>query len=68
MKWLKDGDRNTRFFHSLAKIRYAKNLVFTLKINEVITEDNEATKTHGVDFYKNLFTASNNVSGDLSVV
>lgn len=33
-RWLKDGDRNTRFFHSLASSKLRRNMVLSVKLDD----------------------------------
>lgn len=59
--WLKDGDDNTRFFHTSAIVRRGRNKVESLK-NEVgvWVEDKEELKELALKFYKELFSSDPN--------
>ncbi|XP_057775251.1 uncharacterized protein LOC130994230 [Salvia miltiorrhiza] len=55
VRWLKDGDRNTSFFHKSFKMR-RKNLILSqLKIDGVDTFDQDVISSHIVDFFSKLF-------------
>jgi hypothetical protein len=57
--WLKEGDRNTRFFHSKASQRRRRNsLVFLRLENGAIITDSEQIGRQFVDYYQELFTAA----------
>ncbi|XP_057790988.1 uncharacterized protein LOC131008106 [Salvia miltiorrhiza] len=55
VRWLKDGDRNTSFFHKSYKMR-RKNLILSqLKIDGVDTFEQDVISSHIVDFFSKLF-------------
>lgn len=58
--WLRDGDRNTRYFHAKTKQRRARNRITQLKnsMNQWVhtEEDIEAVAS---DYFQHLFTSSN---------
>ena len=58
--WLKDGDRNTRFFHSKASQRRRRNYITQLydATGRWCTRQGQVNDTI-VDFYQNLFTSAN---------
>ena len=58
--WLKDGDRNTRFFHSKASQRRRRNYITQLHdaSGRWCTQQAQVNATI-VDFYQNLFTSAN---------
>jgi len=59
--WMHLGDRNSKFFHSVVKIKTARNHISQL-IDEIGSRvpDFEASKSMAPSFYETLFTASNN--------
>lgn len=56
--WLKEGDRNTKFFQAKAKERASVNKIFGLRSSdgELITEQ-EQLETMASNFYQELFSA-----------
>lgn len=53
--WLRMGDKNTKFFHNVTKIRRSKNWISKLQIrNNQISEDPEVIKEEIISFYSNL--------------
>lgn len=53
--WLKEGDKNTKFFHRLANSRHKFNQVDSLSINGEVSRNPRETQEHIVHFYKNLY-------------
>ena len=65
VSWLKDGDRNTKFFHTKASQRRRRNYIQGLYDNN----NRWCTQKQGiidtvVDFYQSLFTSANSDSFD----
>jgi hypothetical protein len=56
--WLKEGDRNSKFFHRLANPHRRNNLIGTLSIDGNTTSDSEEIKDGVVNFYEKLYTKS----------
>lgn len=57
-QWIRDGDRNTRFYHLSTLVRRNRDKVLRLQIDGAWVEDPEALKLHAVEFYKTLFAAT----------
>lgn len=55
-KWLKEGDRNTKFFHKIASGRKRKNLITKLMIDGNETIDFETIANATTNFYESLFS------------
>lgn len=51
VQWLKEGDKNTMFFHKVANAHYSAN-----QIRRVLYEDKEDIKVGIVDFYQSLYS------------
>jgi hypothetical protein len=53
--WLKEGDRNTTFFHKLANSHKRNNKVAAMMVEGNRTEDPAVIQKHIVQFYKALY-------------
>lgn len=60
VNWLKDEDRNTRFFHSKASQRRRRNYIKRLfdLLGQWTTQPNQVVNT-AINIYQQLFTTSN---------
>ncbi|KAG7567399.1 Ribonuclease H domain [Arabidopsis thaliana x Arabidopsis arenosa] len=59
-KWLKEGDRNTRFFHGSVQRRRIQNRIISLLDSNGIEQFAEASKGEiAVDYFRLMFTSSN---------
>ena len=56
---MKEGDRNTRFFHKVANSHRKYNRVEVLRINGVLSDDPTEVKDHVVQFYQSLYSERN---------
>ncbi|XP_057779860.1 uncharacterized protein LOC130998459 [Salvia miltiorrhiza] len=66
VSWLSDGDRNTRFFHSMVKWRRSNQNNKQLNIDGVISEDQTVMAAHVIHFYEDLFSEPNSEPVDRS--
>ncbi|VFQ83855.1 unnamed protein product [Cuscuta campestris] len=58
VKWLQDGDANTKFFHNLVKEKRRKQRISTLTNDQGQTiEDTASLEAMVVEHYKNLFNS-----------
>ena len=58
--WLREGDRNTKFFHALIKQRRARNRITQLlDANGNVIEDEEGLVTIATSYFRQIFEASN---------
>lgn len=55
-KWLKEGDKNTWYFHTLASIRKRKNSISSLPINGCDIVDPAGLKREEVKYFQEIFT------------
>lgn len=53
--WLKDGDRNTKYFHHMANAHRRVNQVGKLWVNGVLLSSEEEVREGIVGFYQHLF-------------
>jgi ribonuclease HI len=58
LNWHVEGDRNTKYFHRLAKIKTATKHITSLQDGETVITDQNQISEHVVNFYKNLFCAN----------
>ena len=65
ISWMKEGDRNTRYFHAFATQRKQKNRISCLlnRHDNWVTQEDELGNL-AKDFFKNLFNTSNPTSTD----
>ncbi|XP_031127486.1 uncharacterized protein LOC116029577 [Ipomoea triloba] len=56
--WIKDGDRNTRYYHTSTMIRRNKSRVRLLKLQGEWTDDPLRVSTHIIDYFSALFCRS----------
>ncbi|KAF6159335.1 hypothetical protein GIB67_032106 [Kingdonia uniflora] len=57
VNWLQSGDRNTAYFHGLARIKRNKSLIHSIQTEDGRTlEDQDEIKTHIVDFFYEFFS------------
>uniref|UniRef100_A0A2N9FVR5 Reverse transcriptase domain-containing protein n=1 Tax=Fagus sylvatica TaxID=28930 RepID=A0A2N9FVR5_FAGSY len=54
--WLREGDKNTKFFHRLANSHRRHNSISTLVVNGELSSDSEAIAECITQFYQSLFT------------
>ena len=60
MFWLREGDRNTKFFHALTKQRRARNKITQLQdVNGNIVEDEEGLVAIATSYFRQIFESSN---------
>jgi hypothetical protein len=60
--WLKEGDRNTKFFHRKASWRQTKNKIKRLRdLNGQWTDDPEAIRELTHEFFKKLYSKDANI-------
>ncbi|WMV40391.1 hypothetical protein MTR67_033776 [Solanum verrucosum] len=54
--WLKEGDRNTKFFHRTANSHRRYNNIDKISVNGVRTQEPTIIKEEILNFYQNLYT------------
>ncbi|KAK9286378.1 hypothetical protein L1049_014773 [Liquidambar formosana] len=53
--WLKEGDKNTKFFHRMANAHKKGNYIRKLIVNGALVKDENIFAREIVDYYENLF-------------
>ncbi|KAK2658629.1 hypothetical protein Ddye_005162 [Dipteronia dyeriana] len=56
LKWLVDGDRCSKFFHTYAKVCATKSSINSLLINDVMVDDQDALSTYIVNYFEQLYS------------
>jgi len=64
--WHSDGDRNTRYFHRLSKIKNTFKLINSIKDGEDMITDPKIISSHFTNHFKNIFS-TNIIVHDLQV-
>ena len=54
-KWLKEGDKNTKFFHVVASTRKRKNCITSLSTNGIIIDEPAGIQKEAVKYFKQIF-------------
>lgn len=57
--WFIHGDRNTAYFHKVAKIRSASKQMSMLKQGDQVLVDRQQIENHVIDFYTSLYASEN---------
>jgi hypothetical protein len=58
LTWHLEGDRNTKYFHRIAKIKSSTKPITTLHDGEHVLTDQNHISDHVVSYYKNLFCSN----------
>jgi len=58
-RWLKDGDANSKFFHTLLSNRHRRNSIVTLKVNGNLVEGAQPIQNVVFSHFKEYFAAQN---------
>jgi hypothetical protein len=58
LNWHLEGDRNTKYFHKLTKIKTSTKTITSLQDGEHVLTDQSQIADHIVNYYKNLFSTN----------
>lgn len=58
INWHLDGDRNTKFFHRVTKIKNETKLISSLRNGDEIMSDPQRISSHVINYYENLFSTN----------
>ena len=67
VKWHIEGDRNTAYFHRLAKIKQASSLITNMRNGDVMLNEPEEVSAHIVNHFTDLFTQNSNTINNAMV-
>lgn len=54
-QWLKEGDKNTKYFHAIATMRRRQNSIEQICVGDSIIEDPVSIKKEAVNFFSKIF-------------
>jgi len=58
VKWHSEGDRNTGYFHRLAKIKNTNKLITSIKVGDTTLQEPNEIAEHITNYFKNLFSSN----------
>jgi hypothetical protein len=67
-KWLRQGDENSKYFHSCVVSRSKRNSIMALKVGDIWLEKPDQIKEAVVNFFENHFAANNTCRPNLDGV
>ncbi|MGL4758187.1 MAG: hypothetical protein ACRCXZ_02540, partial [Patescibacteria group bacterium] len=59
-KWLEQGEKNTSYFFSSEKRNYKRQMISSLKVDDVVTTNPELIRNHVESFYSQLYRSKFN--------
>lgn len=59
INWHIHGDRNTEFFHKMAKIRSSTKQISVMKDGDIVLDKATDIENHILSYYMNLFASGN---------
>ena len=68
IKWLKEGDTNSSFFHKLTEARKSMNNVSEIQVNDQVFSQFEEIKVEASKYFSELFTDQPTTSEQLAEV
>jgi mannosylglycoprotein endo-beta-mannosidase len=67
MRWLRDGDANSRLFHSVANGRKARNFIPAVRVDNILITDQQGKEEVFFNAYKNLLGTIENRDFDFDL-
>ncbi|XP_019432511.1 PREDICTED: uncharacterized protein LOC109339510 [Lupinus angustifolius] len=62
INWHIYGDKNTAYFHKMAKIKHVTKAMSLIKSGDVLLTDHDVIASHVLDYYTNIFASPNFVT------
>jgi len=67
-KIIKEGDRNTKFFHLKASFRRQRKVIDKILVNDLVVSDPDEIKAHIIRYFKELYRKQRPSRFNLSVI
>ncbi|XP_019455087.1 PREDICTED: uncharacterized protein LOC109356210 [Lupinus angustifolius] len=64
INWHNYGDKNTAYFHKMAKIKHVTKAMSLIKSGDELLTNHDAKASHVLDYYTNLFASPNFVTSN----
>ncbi|PNY03176.1 ribonuclease H [Trifolium pratense] len=68
VNWHVEGDRNTKYFHRIAKRKNTTKAMSSIRVDEKLITDPQQIADHVVNYYQNLFCANTNLMQDETLI
>lgn len=68
LQWLKDGDRNSAFFHRLHRTQRSKASITTVQVDDNFNTVDEEIGNQVVSYYQRLFSKDDTLENDYSIL
>ncbi|XP_050233132.1 uncharacterized protein LOC126681628 [Mercurialis annua] len=66
INWYLKGDRNTKFYHSVASVHYRSNFISEIESDSTVYTTPTDIRLHIRNYFSNLFSSNNDLNFDLS--
>jgi hypothetical protein len=68
VNWHVDGDRNTSYFHRIAKIKNNTKVMSSIRVDDNLISDPQQIAHHVVDYFQNLFCTNSDILQDEALI
>jgi NDP-sugar pyrophosphorylase family protein len=68
VNWHVEGDRNTGYFHRIAKIKNTTKVMSSIRVEDTLISDHQQIADHVVDYYQNLFCSNFDLLQDEALI